>query len=279
MGEGHKWPFSGAVLAIGLCALVGTAVSAQGVAVSEGLNTGPLSSSEQYLDEIIDFGALGQSQFRGKRFSGLIRLDGLKLGSVFEGQHAVGATTGRTSRSGPTLKLVGRSKRSHSAQFFEYFSQGLTSGYETQFFRSSGFGKKAVRETLSDVIYGSAPIAVAFPRPQYAFGIEVKRLFRMDQHDGVGKNDRHIRVKAFGANGDLVAERRIMIADVFSASFVRCQYSEDVTALQITSNVDGGIALSKLSFDTSPEPPETTRKAQADLPEGFEFMPCSSLMG
>ncbi|MBO9474446.1 hypothetical protein J7413_12920 [Shimia sp. R10_1] len=275
MSEGHKWSFSGGVLAIGLCALVGTAVSAQDVAVSEGLNTGPLTSSEQFQDEVVDFGALGQTQYRGKRFPVHLRHGALKIGSVFKGQYLSAHTTGNTSDSGPVIDRFGDGK----TLFLEMISEGLTYGKREKYTRTVGYGAQAKKTVTVETVLGHRPLAVVFPRPQYAFGIEVKRLFRMEQHDGAGKNDRHIRVKAFGANGDVVAERRIIVADVFSASFVRCQYSQDVMALQITSNVDGGIALSKLSFDTSPKPPETTRKAQVDLPEGFEFMPCNSPMG
>lgn len=275
MGNSYKQIFLSGVLTIGLCVPVASAVLAQELAESEGLNLGPLAASESYLDEVVDFGALGQSQYRGKRFPVHLRHGALKIGSVFKGQYLSAHTTGNMADSGPVIDHFGDGK----TLFLEMIPEGLTYGKREKYTRTVGYGAQAKKTVTVETVLGHRPLAVVFPRPQYAFGIEVKRLFRMDQRDGAGKNDRHIRVKAFGANGDLVAERRIMVADVFSASFVRCQYSQDVTALQITSNVDGGIALSKLSFDTSPEPPETTRKAQADLPEGFEFMPCSSPMG
>ncbi len=259
------------------CALVIATrfAQAEDVDVSEGLNAGPFASAQTYQDTVIDFGALAQGQYRGQKVPMPFGYEALVLGSTFRGQHSSGHATGKTAEAGPVVDRFGDGK----TLFLQMTPDGLTYGKQEEWARYTGYGAKAKKTVSVETVLGHRPLAVVFPKPQYAFGIELKRLFRMKQHDGSGHNDRHIRVKAFGANGALVAERRYMIDSVFSASFVRCQYSQDITAIQITSNVDGGIALSKLTFDLSSQPPDTTRSAQKVLPFGFEFLPCNSLMG
>ncbi|NIZ61132.1 hypothetical protein DL239_09100 [Sedimentitalea sp. CY04] len=247
--------------------------------VSQGLNRAPLDSALAYLSSGIDFRTIGTTIFN---FAPKIRpfdVGDLTIGYSFEGQYMSGNLTGTTSDLGPKIKRFPKNRKGLAPPFMTVTRSGLTTGRITRYNRYTGYGATAEVETITEEILGTSPLSIVFPVAQYAFGIEVERLFRMEQTDRPAKDDNHIRVKAFNSDGNMIGERRFAIGATFSAAFVRCQYTQDVTAIQITSSVQGGIALGSVTYDNGATPPPVTAESQETLPEGFEYLPCLQLMG